>query len=72
MYLDVLKNRALLGKWIFKFLIEDGVWMNLLKRKYVGSKYFPNRVMCIWAGLKMVEKYFFCFGSFSIKDGSKI
>ena len=34
--LDV-KNRALLGKWLFKLLIEDGVWQTLLKRKYIGS-----------------------------------
>ena len=32
------KNTALLGKWLFKLLTEDGVWQTLLKRKYVGSK----------------------------------
>jgi hypothetical protein len=33
-----VKNTALLGKWLFKLLTEDGMWQTLLKRKYVGSK----------------------------------
>jgi hypothetical protein len=33
-----VKNSALLGKWIFKLLIEDGVWQTHLKRKYIGTK----------------------------------
>jgi hypothetical protein len=32
-----VKNKALLGKWLFKLLTEEGVWQTLLKRKYVGS-----------------------------------
>jgi hypothetical protein len=32
------KNIALLGKWLYKLLIEDGVWQILLRRKYIGSK----------------------------------
>ena len=31
-----VKNRALLGKWLFKLLTEQGVWQTLLRRKYVG------------------------------------
>jgi hypothetical protein len=27
-----VKNYVLLGKWLFKLLIEDGVWKTLLKR----------------------------------------
>jgi hypothetical protein len=30
-----VKNTALLGKWLFKLLTEDGT--TLLKRKYIGS-----------------------------------
>ena len=33
-----VKNRALLGKWLFKLLSEDGVWQTLLRRKYVGDQ----------------------------------
>jgi hypothetical protein len=32
-----VKNSALLGKWLFKLLTEDGVWQTLLKRKYIGD-----------------------------------
>jgi hypothetical protein len=32
------KNIALLGKWLYKLLTEDGVWQILLRRKYIGSK----------------------------------
>jgi hypothetical protein len=32
-----VKNIALLSKWLFKLLTQDGVWQTLLKRKYVGS-----------------------------------
>ena len=32
------KNSALLGKWLFKLLSEEGVWQTLLRRKYVGPK----------------------------------
>jgi hypothetical protein len=31
-----VKNLALLGKWIFKLLTEDGVWQTHLKKKYIG------------------------------------
>jgi hypothetical protein len=32
-----VKNLALLGKWLFKLLTEDGIWQTLLKRKYIGT-----------------------------------
>jgi hypothetical protein len=33
-----VKNTVLLGKWLFKLLIEEGMWQNILKRKYIGPK----------------------------------
>jgi hypothetical protein len=33
-----VKNSALLGKWLFKLLTEDGIWQTILKRKYIGQK----------------------------------
>jgi hypothetical protein len=32
-----VKNTALLGKWLFKLLTEEGTWQTILKRKYIGS-----------------------------------
>ena len=74
--LDV-KNKALLGKWIFKLLTEEGVWQTLLRRKYVSSQalsqiYWKPGDTHFWAGLMATKKYFFPFGSFLIKDGSQI
>jgi hypothetical protein len=31
-----VKNTALLGKWLFKLLTDDGIWQNILKKKYIG------------------------------------
>jgi len=33
-----LQNRCLLSKWLFRLLNEDGVWQNLLRRKYLRNK----------------------------------
>jgi hypothetical protein len=33
-----VKNTALLGKWLFKLLTEDGIWQTILKKKYIGSR----------------------------------
>jgi hypothetical protein len=71
------KNTALLGKWLFKFLTEDGIWQNILKRKYFGTK-LVSQVMWkpddshFWSGLMATKKHFFRLGSFLSKDGSKI
>jgi hypothetical protein len=72
-----VKNIALLGKWLFKLLTEDGVWQQLIRRKYVGSRalsqlYWKPGDSHFWAGLMATKKHFFRFGSFSIRDGSEI
>jgi hypothetical protein len=56
-----VKNSALLGKWMFKLLTEDGVWQTLLKRKYIGSKSLSQVIwkpgdLNFWAGL--LENFF--------------
>jgi hypothetical protein len=58
-------------------LTEDGVWQNLLRRKYIVSKAI-SRVISrpedshFWASFMATKKYFFPYGSFSIRDGSEI
>ena len=71
------KNTALLSKWLFKLLTEDGVWQNLLRNKYVGSKTVSQMSWKaedshFWAGLMSVKTSFFRYGSFCIKDESEI
>jgi hypothetical protein len=66
-----------LSKWLFKLLTEDGVWQNILKRKYVGSKALSQVVWKpgdshFWAGIMAKKKDFFRHGSFSIRDGKQI
>jgi hypothetical protein len=57
-----VKNLALLGKWLFKLLTEDGVWQTLLKRKYIGSKALSQVLWKpgdshFWAGLMASKKF---------------
>jgi hypothetical protein len=72
-----VKNTALLGKWLFKLLTEEGTWQTILKRKYIGPKALSKVLWrpgdsYFWAGLMAAKKYFFGLGSFSIRDGSEI
>ena len=32
-----IKNIALLSKWVYKLLTENGVWQEIIRNKYVGS-----------------------------------
>jgi hypothetical protein len=34
----LIKNSALLGKWLFRLLTKNMIWQTLLKKKYIGSK----------------------------------
>jgi hypothetical protein len=72
-----VKNIALLGKWLFRLLIEDGIWQTVLYRKYVVSKALSQVLWKpgdshFWAGLMATKKFFFGHGLFSIRDGSEI
>ena len=37
-----VKNEALLSKWLFKFLTEDGVWQTMLRNTNLGQKTMPR------------------------------
>jgi hypothetical protein len=72
-----VKNPALLGKWLFKLLTEDGTWQTILKRKYIGQKVLSQVLWKpgdshLWAGLMATKKFFFSLGTFSIKDEFEI
>ena len=72
-----VKNRALLGKWLFKLLSEDEIWQTLIRRKYVEDKAVSQVVWKpgdshFWAGLMATKKFFFPHASFSIRNGSEI
>jgi hypothetical protein len=72
-----VKNLALQGKWLFKLLTEDGGCQTFLKRKYIGMKALSQVIWKLedshfWASLMTMKKFFFRYGTFSIKDGSRI
>jgi hypothetical protein len=33
-----LKTKCLLSKWLFQLLIEEGMWQELLRNKYLKNK----------------------------------
>ena len=72
-----VKNEALLSKWFLKLLTEDDVWQTMLRNKYIGKKavsqvYWKPGDSHFWVGLMAIKKHIFRFGSFAMKDGSKI
>jgi hypothetical protein len=57
-----VKNTALLGKWLFKLLTEEGTWQTILKRKYIGPKALSQVLWKqgdshFWAGLMATKKF---------------
>jgi hypothetical protein len=72
-----VKNRALLGKWLYKLNYQRSGLENPPKTKIVGSLamshvYWKPRDLHFWAGLMATEKIFFPYGSICIKGGSEI
>jgi hypothetical protein len=37
-----MQNKCLLSKWIFKLLNEEGLWQQILRRKYLKNKTFTQ------------------------------
>ncbi len=63
-----LQNKCMLSKWLYKLWNEEGVWQNLLRRKYLSKKTL-NHVeekpgdSHFWSGLMMVKNIFLSCGS---------
>ena len=71
-----IQNKCLLSKWLFKLTNEDGIWQQLLRKKYLGSKsltHFTRRPgdsqFC--AGLMKVKDDFMQWMSFKIQNGEQ-
>ena len=65
------QNRCLLSKWWFRLVNEDGVWQNLLRRKYLSNKSLTQgqhrpRDSYFWAGLMKVKEDFLACGTFKV------
>ena len=67
--LDV-QNKCLLSKWLFKLINEDGVWQQILRRKYLRHKtitqveYMP-RDSHFWSGSMNIKPDFLRLGIFT-------
>jgi len=72
-----IQNQCLLSKWLFKLINEDGLWQNLLKRKYIKDKPIaqiqkrPGDSQ-FWSGLMKVKDKFLNLGSFQLNNGENI
>ncbi|WVZ79833.1 LOW QUALITY PROTEIN: hypothetical protein U9M48_027365, partial [Paspalum notatum var. saurae] len=67
------KNSALLSKWLYKLLISDGTWQQLLCNKYIGSKPLAQVEWKIGdSHLMKVKLDFLRFGTFRVMHGSQV
>jgi hypothetical protein len=37
-----VKNTALMGKWLFNLLTEEGTWQTILKTNILAQKHYPR------------------------------
>jgi hypothetical protein len=73
--LDV-QNKCLLSKWIIKLLNEEGLWQQILKRKYLKNKTLSQVEKRkgdshFWSGLMEVKRLVLERGRFTIQDGTQ-
>ena len=59
-----IKNISLLSKWVYRLLTEDGVWQEIIRNKYVGSKaisqvYWKPGDSHFWSGVMKAKEFFF-------------
>ncbi|WVZ51423.1 LOW QUALITY PROTEIN: hypothetical protein U9M48_002571 [Paspalum notatum var. saurae] len=70
-----IQNICLLSKWLYKLINEEGVWQNILKKKYLrgkssGEVQWKPGDSHFWSGLMKVKEHFLQLSSFNIHDGS--
>jgi hypothetical protein len=66
----------LLSKWLFKLLNEDGLWQQIIKRKYLKNKTLSQVEKRkgdshFWSGLMEVKSLFLERGRFKVRDGTQ-
>jgi hypothetical protein len=69
-----VQNTCLLSKWLFKLLNEDGLWQEVLKRKYVKDKCLSqierhHGDSHFWSGLMEVKDLVLQHGWFKVNNG---
>jgi len=66
-----VQNKCLLSKWLLKLINEDGIWQQILKNKYFGSKTLTqveekSGDSQFWSGLMSVKQDFLKWMSFKV------
>ncbi len=69
-----IQNKCLFSKWLFKLINEQGLWQDLLKRKYLYNQYITQVDMKqgdshFWSGLMKVKNTFLNMGSWILNNG---
>ncbi|WVZ88012.1 hypothetical protein U9M48_034574, partial [Paspalum notatum var. saurae] len=72
-----IHNTCLLSKWLFRLINEDGVWQNILKKKYlrgkaIGAVKWKLGDSHFWSGLMKVKERFLELSTFNLHEGSQI
>jgi hypothetical protein len=72
-----IQNQCLLSKWLYKLINEQGIWQDLLRRKYMQDKALGQIQRKLgdsqfWAGLMKVKDLFLGFGTFQLNNGTNI
>jgi hypothetical protein len=71
-----IQNKCLLSKWILKLINEDGLWKQMLKKKYLKGKTLSqvqkkNGDSQLWSGLMEVKDLVLQRGRFRVQDGTQ-
>ena len=69
-----VQNKCLLSKWLFKLFNEDGLWQEVLKKKYVKGKCLSQIEKRLgdshfWSGLMEVKELLLQHGRFRVQSG---
>jgi hypothetical protein len=69
-----VQNKCLLSKWLFKLINEEGLWQNILKRKYLKTQTITHVQKKpgdshVWSGLMNVKDSFLNLGHFQLNNG---
>jgi hypothetical protein len=72
-----VQNKCMLSKWLLKLINEEGLWQNLLRRKYLRTQTISHVQKKpgdshFWSGLINVKEYFLSLGHFQLNNGGNI
>jgi hypothetical protein len=71
-----IQNKCLLSKWVIKLLNEDGLWQQIIRKKYLKGKTLSQVVKKVrdshfWSGLMEVKDIVISRGRFKVQDGTQ-